>query len=87
MQESWLISRDEPVIRFISQKPLGDREKTLLSFLEEVNDVDKRANFVITDPDLTDNPIVFASESFCNLTGYQKDEIEGRNCRFLQVVI
>lgn len=32
----------------------------------------------------SDNPIVYASEGFCKFTGYTKEEIEGRNCRFLQ---
>ena len=41
-------------------------------------------NFVITDPSLPDNPIVFASQGFLTLTGYALDQILGRNCRFLQ---
>nr|AHZ63923.1 phototropin [Cymbomonas sp. XIVI] len=41
-------------------------------------------NFVISDPTLYDCPIVFCSESFLQLTGYSREEILGRNCRFLQ---
>lgn len=41
-------------------------------------------NFVITDPRLPDNPIIFASDSFLQLTEYCREEILGRNCRFLQ---
>jgi len=41
-------------------------------------------NFVITDPRLPDNPIIFASDSFLRLTEYCREEILGRNCRFLQ---
>nr|AML78332.1 putative LOV domain-containing protein [Nymphaea sp. BC-2016] len=41
-------------------------------------------NFVITDPRLPDNPIIFASDSFLELTEYAREEILGRNCRFLQ---
>lgn len=40
--------------------------------------------FVITDPSLQDNPIVFASEGFLELTGYAREQVLGRNCRFLQ---
>mmetsp|Transcript_29390 Transcript_29390/g.45055 ORF Transcript_29390/g.45055 Transcript_29390/m.45055 type:complete len:473 (-) Transcript_29390:955-2373(-) len=40
--------------------------------------------FVITDPSLQDNPIVYASEDFLSLTGYARDDVLGRNCRFLQ---
>ncbi|PPR81643.1 hypothetical protein GOBAR_AA39068 [Gossypium barbadense] len=41
-------------------------------------------NFVITDPRLPDNPIIFASDSFLELTEYSREEILGRNYRFLQ---
>nr|AML78401.1 putative LOV domain-containing protein [Colchicum autumnale] len=41
-------------------------------------------NFVITDPRLPDNPIIFASDTFLELTEYSREEILGRNCRFLQ---
>nr|AML78508.1 putative LOV domain-containing protein [Wollemia nobilis] len=41
-------------------------------------------NFVITDPRLPDNPIIFSSDSFLELTEYTREEILGRNCRFLQ---
>jgi PAS domain S-box-containing protein len=41
-------------------------------------------SFIITDPSLTDNPIVFASDGFLELTGYTREQVLGRNCRFLQ---
>jgi PAS domain S-box-containing protein len=41
-------------------------------------------SFIITDPSLHDNPIVFASDDFLNLTGYEREDVLGRNCRFLQ---
>ncbi|MBB3951317.1 PAS domain S-box protein [Aureimonas jatrophae] len=43
-----------------------------------------RMPMVITDPRQADNPIVFANRAFMKLTGYERDEIVGRNCRFLQ---
>ena len=39
---------------------------------------------IITDPNLPDNPIVFANRAFQNLCGYDAEELIGRNCRFLQ---
>ena len=41
-------------------------------------------NFVISDPSLPDNPIVFATLGFLTLTGYTMSAVLGRNCRFLQ---
>mmetsp|Transcript_2611 Transcript_2611/g.3556 ORF Transcript_2611/g.3556 Transcript_2611/m.3556 type:complete len:377 (-) Transcript_2611:34-1164(-) len=41
-------------------------------------------NFVITDPLKPDNPIIFATQGFLDLTGYSIDQVLGRNCRFLQ---
>lgn len=39
---------------------------------------------VITDPHQPDHPIVYANQGFLKLTGYQREEVLGRNCRFLQ---
>ncbi|KAK4897769.1 hypothetical protein LTR27_004541 [Elasticomyces elasticus] len=40
--------------------------------------------FVLTDPSKADNPIVYASDGFVKVTGYARNEIIPRNCRFLQ---
>lgn len=38
---------------------------------------------VISDPREPDNPIIACNEAFCTLTGYPREEVVGRNCRFL----
>ncbi|MEO3388029.1 PAS domain-containing protein [Mesorhizobium sp. CAU 1741] len=43
-----------------------------------------RMPMLITDPRQPDNPIVFVNDAFGRLTGYDRDETLGRNCRFLQ---
>jgi len=43
-----------------------------------------RMPMLITDPNQEDNPIVFANDAFMRLTGYAREEVIGRNCRFLQ---
>jgi PAS domain S-box-containing protein len=40
--------------------------------------------FVLTDPRLQDDPIVYVNQAFLEMTGYGADEVLGRNCRFLQ---
>jgi PAS domain S-box-containing protein len=39
---------------------------------------------LVTDPRQSDNPVIFANDAFINLTGYDREEVLGRNCRFLQ---
>lgn len=43
-----------------------------------------RMPMVVTDPHMADNPIIFANDAFLHLTGYSREEVNGRNCRFLQ---
>jgi len=39
---------------------------------------------VMVDAILSGAPTVYANEAFCRLTGYPRDQVLGRNCRFLQ---
>ena len=43
-----------------------------------------RMPMVLSDPHQPDNPIVFANKAFMHMTGYDRSEVVGRNCRFLQ---
>ena len=69
---------------FKPTKNLGAKDGLVLAMLEDCKDGDKTPCYVITDPAMSDNPIVYASSGFCAFTKYTKAEIEGRNCRFLQ---
>jgi len=62
-----------------ANKVLDDPDFSFIKALQTA-----QQNFVVTDPSLPDNPIVYASQGFLNLTGYTLDQILGRNCRFLQ---
>jgi PAS domain S-box-containing protein len=71
--------------KFKPAKTLGMKEQIMLAMLQDKNaDNVPVPSFVVTDPHFIENPIVFASSGFCELTGYNKKEIERRNCRFLQ---
>nr|AHX73745.1 neochrome [Nothoceros aenigmaticus] len=66
------------------QESLDDPERArrgidLATTLERIGQ-----SFVITDPRLPDNPIIFASDQFLQLTEYSREEVLGKNCRFLQ---
>ncbi len=41
-------------------------------------------SFTVADLKTKDEPLVFVNESFLRLTGYSKEEVLGKNCRFLQ---
>lgn len=43
-----------------------------------------RVAFTITDPRQPNNPLVWINPAFTETTGYEFDDIVGRNCRFLQ---
>ena len=62
-----------------------DSSKLVKSDFELIESLSKtRQSFVLTDPHLPDNPIVYASRPFLTLTGYTREQVLGRNCRFLQ---
>nr|AML76349.1 putative LOV domain-containing protein [Phaeomegaceros coriaceus] len=42
------------------------------------------SSFVISDPQLPDHPIVYASEGFCTMSGFGIEEVVGYKCRFLE---
>ncbi|MFK8794318.1 PAS domain-containing protein [Planococcus plakortidis] len=56
---------------------------TQIQLLEAMLDGSK-VGTIVTDPEKEDNPIIYANRTFTELTGYEKGEILGRNCRFLQ---
>ena len=50
----------------------------------DLGPVDCSCPIVLCDLFFPDQPIVYASPTFLELTGYSLDEVLGRNCRFLQ---
>ncbi|KAE8441424.1 hypothetical protein EG329_004980 [Mollisiaceae sp. DMI_Dod_QoI] len=50
----------------------------------EIGKVDLSCAFVVCDITQYDCPIIYISDIFERLTGYNKHEIKGQNCRFLQ---
>ncbi|KAK4124138.1 hypothetical protein N657DRAFT_633284 [Parathielavia appendiculata] len=50
----------------------------------DIGAVDLSCAFVVCDVTLNDCPIIYVSDNFQNLTGYNRHEITGKNCRFLQ---
>ncbi len=63
----------------VSRPGLEDRGDVFFAAVEMT-----RMPMILTDPRQPDNPIVFSNHAFSDLTGYEKEDIVGRNCRFLQ---
>ncbi|KDO68443.1 hypothetical protein CISIN_1g0427721mg, partial [Citrus sinensis] len=59
----------------------AERERDIRQGIDLATTLERiEKNFVITDPRIPDNPIIFASDSFLELTEYTREEILGRNC-------
>jgi diguanylate cyclase (GGDEF)-like protein/PAS domain S-box-containing protein len=43
-----------------------------------------RDGITISDCSLPDNPLIFVNDAFARMTGYDAEEVIGKNCRFLQ---
>jgi PAS domain S-box-containing protein len=63
----------------ITKPGLDDRGGVFFAAIEMT-----RMPMILSDPNLPDDPIVFANKAFFDLTGYEEEEVVGRNCRFLQ---
>ena len=81
-RESSLIAR---VPRGVDAVPNGSTllEGPDFSLITQISE--SQRHFLITDPNAPDNPVVFASQGFYDLTLFPPSEVIGRNCRFLQV--
>lgn len=53
--------------------------KTLSAFFER-----SPIPLTLASPIFDDCPVIMCNDPFLNLTGYSRDEVIGRNCRFLQ---
>lgn len=64
------------------EKRLCERDYVIIDMLNSQGH--DNVSFCVTDPNLDDNPVIYISEGFSKLTGYDFDDIVGKNCRFLQ---
>jgi len=54
------------------------------TYINRLTDLQRNEVVCVADARLPDCPIVFANQRFFDLTQYTREEILGRNCRFLQ---
>jgi len=72
--ELTLLTCNDITERVKIEKKLHLRERAIEASSEGV---------IITDPCQADNPIVYANKGFERITGYSRQEVIGKNCRFL----
>lgn len=73
---------DNNTPKFNPTKTLCERDYIIIDMLNSAGH--EVVSFCVSDPSLPDNPLVFVSRGFCELTGYEYEEVVGKNCRFLQ---
>jgi PAS domain S-box-containing protein len=66
----------------VPAKRLCERDYVIIDMLNSQGH--ESVSFCITDPRQPDNPVIYINHGFTKLTGYDPDDIVGRNCRFLQ---
>lgn len=91
-EERWVHVHGEPqradgaVIRVRGTiQDITDRKERELELQQMKNSVDKAPiGITLSDPAQEDNPLIYVNDGFVDLTGYSREEVIGRNCRFLQ---
>lgn len=75
----------EPEGTYVLVRPLDEPPEITDAAVLFQHALDAANNLVVlTDARRADNPIVFVNDFFLEATGYEEDEVLGRNCRFLQ---
>ncbi|WP_279308383.1 histidine kinase famiy protein [Pseudomonas orientalis] len=75
-----MATKNKPVVDNVEMAGLSSDRKDLFFAAMQTS----RSAMIVTDPVQPDNPIIFANPAFLSLTGFEHDEVIGRNCRFLQ---
>lgn len=62
---------------------MNKMEEKIIKYFNSILD-QAQTGIVLTDPLDKENPVVYVNKYFENMFGYTKEEVVGKNCRFLQ---
>ncbi|TCK64821.1 PAS domain S-box-containing protein [Winogradskyella wandonensis] len=66
-------------------RDVSEQKKSEYDFMLRSKALESASNgILITDAQKPDNPIIYCNNAFIELTGYSREEVIGKNCRFLQ---
>lgn len=80
LAEANLPRKSRPIVDRADAATLSQERKDVFFAAVQVS----RMAMIVTDPAQPDDPIIFANNAFLELSGYELEEVLGRNCRFLQ---
>ncbi|MFC7208954.1 PAS domain S-box protein [Natronoarchaeum sp. GCM10025321] len=83
LEHTLSFTTDNSLICTLTPPQATDAGTLHLSAKEQAMD-EAPIGILLTDPNQEDNPIIYANDEFTALTGYEKHEVFGQNCRFLQ---
>jgi PAS domain S-box-containing protein len=80
------ISQDGEVTQLVlAMRNITERKEREETLARRTQAIEKAPiGITLSNPDLEDNPLTYVNEAYVDLTGYSREEIVGRNCRFLQ---
>ena len=82
LKRAAVLVRDESAERQRAEKSLRAALRQNSQLMTAINSA--TAGILISDPTQHDNPTTFVNPAFTAITGYEPEEILGRNCRLLQ---
>jgi len=79
-----LTIRDKPVIMLSLRDITEELQREQRLAIQESALQSTQNGIVIADAEKEDTPLVWVNQAFCAMTGYDREEVLGKNCRFLQ---
>lgn len=61
---------------------INEEKKVIIDWLRRLG-MEFQTGFIVLNPELKDHPIIYANQSFLEMSGYEEEEVLGQNGRFM----